>query len=296
MHTAGARAAAGVLLWMLASAIGAGDARRAQRGDPAPGALIDRAADYVAAYVKAFASTVSEERYEQTVVRVVLDRGVLVPERRRVRRVLVSDYLLLQLPGSNEWTPFRDVYSVDGRPIRDRSDRLMNLLLEPDTTAVEQAVRIRDESSRYNIGDVTRDINVPTFALQVLRAEHRGCFAFTSRGRERVDGVDAAVVEYVETARPTMIQGADSEDVPARGRLWIEPDTGAVLRSILETRPARLRSRIEVTYRREPKLEILVPVEMQEHHSLVEQTVTGRATYSKWRRFRVETDTQFKIK
>jgi hypothetical protein len=263
------------------------------QGDAALPAILDKATAYVTAYVKALSSVVSEERYEQHVTRQV-PRGLGPPDRQFSSRTLVSDYLLVQAPGSIEWVPFRDVYSVDGVPVRDRNDRLLKLFLEPSATAAAGVLEIRKESSRYNLGDFTSDINAPTFALQILGAELRGGFAFKLGGRQRVDGADTAVIEYRETARPTMIRGRGLADVPATGWFWVRPETGAILRSSIETRPAGMRTKIEVTYGDDPKLEILVPTEMLERRELVDQVVEGRATYSRLRRFRVETSVEIK--
>jgi len=256
--------------------------------------ILDKATTYVAGYVKALSSVVTEERYEQRVTR-HLSRGVAPPERQVEWQTLVSDYLLVQVPGSDEWMPFRDVYSVNGVPVRDRGDRLLKLFLEPSATSAERALEIRRESSRYNIGDFSSDINAPTFALQILQATLRDGFAFHRTGRERVDGADTVVVEFAETGRPTMIRGGQYEDVPATGRFWIRPETGSVVRSLIETRPRGMRTRIEVTYRHEPSVGILVPGEMTERREVAaEQVVEGRATYSKLRRFGVETKIEIK--
>ena len=285
--------AAGLVAWALAASVSLHAAITVSQGDAALSAILDNATAYVASYVKALSSVVSEERYEQRVTRQV-PRGAAAPERQFSSRTLVSDYLLVQAPASTEWVPFRDVYSVDGVPVRDRNDRLLKLFLEPSATAAAGVLEIRKESSRYNLGDLSSDINAPTFALQILGAELRDGFAFKERGHQRLDGTDTTVIEYRETARPTMIRGRNFEDVPATGWFWIRPDTGAILRSSIETRPPGMRTKIEVTYRHDPKLEILVPGEMLERRELVDQVVEGRATYSKLRRFRVETTVDIK--
>ncbi len=264
----------------------------ASQQDPSLPVVLDRATAYIAGYVKALSSIVTEERYEQRVTRRI-PRGAAPTEKQVTFRTLVSDYLLVQAPGSTEWMPFRDVYSVDGVAVRDRNDRLLKLFVQPGA-ATSRVFEIREESSRYNIGNVTRDINAPTFALHVLSAELRDGFAFSQKGHQRVDGTDTAMVDYSETARPTMIRGQDYEDVPANGRFWIRPDTGAVLRSVIETRPRGMRTKIEVDYRYEASLGIVVPSEMTERHDLAEEVVEGRATYSNIRRFRVETTVEIK--
>jgi hypothetical protein len=141
---------------------------------------------------------------------------------------------------------------------------------------------------------VSSDINAPTFALQILSSEMRRGFVFRDGGRERVGEADTVVVEYEETTRPTMIRGGDCEDVPATGRFWIRPDTGCVLRSVIETWPRGMRTRIDVRYKHEASFDIVVPAEMIERRDLVESVVEGRATYSKLRRFRVDTQVEIK--
>ena len=55
-----------------------------------------------------------------------------------------------------------------------------------------------------------------------------------------------------------------------------------------------MRTRIMVKYKFDAKLGMLAPAEMDERRELSDQVVTGRSTYSNFRRFRV--DTSFGIK
>src|SRR4029077_16814295 len=80
--------------------------------------------------------------------------------------------------GAARWAEFRDVFEADGRPIRDREDRLTRLFLGGTPSARRQLSRILDESSRFNIGDIQRNINTPLFALQILEAANQGRFKF----------------------------------------------------------------------------------------------------------------------
>jgi len=252
--------------------------------------VLMRASAYAAGYVKALSSVVSEERYEQRLIRKTNRRA----DDSVVTRTLVSDYLLVQVSGASRWLPFRDVYSVDGTPIRDRSDRLLTLFVESPPDAFKQALRIRDESSRYNIGGGLRDTNVPTFALQFLSDELRGGFTFTLKGRERIGDVDTVVVEYLETSAPTVIVGFQDQDVPSRGRYWIDPTDGRILRTRLETRPNGGVNTIDVIFRSEATLGILVPSKMEERRDAGAEMVEGRATYANFRRFRVDTTMEIK--
>jgi hypothetical protein len=264
----------------------------AAAGDAFP--VLLKASEYLAGYVKALSSVVSEERYEQILVRKGERTRVGVSAEITITRVLLSDYLLVAVAGTGEWLPFRDVYSVDGVPIRDRSDRLLKLFVEAPPNAYAQALRIRDESSRYNLGSGIRDINVPTFAFLVLSPEWRGGFTFKLKGHEHVGETDAAVVEFVEHASPTLVAGRDKEDLPSRGRFWIDPADGRILRTLFETRPGGDVNTVEVSFRQEPKLDLLVPAEMTERRKGGMETLEGRATYTNFRRFRVDTSMEIK--
>ena len=283
------------LLSSLAAALSA-DTSPPQRVAPAGDAfpLLLKASEYLAGYVKALSSVVSEERYEQVLIRKGERTVTGISAGMSLTRVLLSDYLLVAVAGTGEWMPFRDVYSVDGVLIRDRSDRLLKLFVEAPPNAYAQALRIRDESSRYNLGSGIRDINVPTFALLVLSAEWRGRFTFTLKGHERIRETEAAIIEYLETASPTLVVGRDREDVPSRGRFWIDPADGRILRTLFETRPSGDVNTIEVSFRQEPKLDLLVPGEMIERRRGGVETLEGRATYTNFRRFRVDTSMEIK--
>lgn len=264
-------------------------------------ALLDRATAYVVGYVRALSSVVSEERYQQVVrtqgfARAMPGSGMSgsLGGPSSMTRTLVSDYLLVLLPGASEWIPFRDVYSVDGAAVRDRSNRLLRLFVESRADAIQQAERIRNESSRYNIGNVTRDINVPTFALQYLLPEDRGRSVFRATGTDRIGSVETTVVEFEERATPTLVVGRDNENVPGRGRFWIEPRSGLVLQTLLETRPPGMTTKITTTYQYEAKMGLWVPARMDEKHNLGSESIEGIATYTNFRRFEVETTVDIK--
>jgi VWFA-related protein len=276
----------------------AGDANR-RRGrspvaDPEIDTVVARAEEYIAGYFREFRNVVAEEDYVQTIP------SVRPVENRRVK----SDFLLVTAPDGNTWIPFRDVFEVDGRAIRDREDRLRKLFLEsPPGTAFEAMARVQDEGSRYNLVALGKtDINVPTFALTILLDRDIRSFIFR-RGREdSVDGLPLLRVDFDETARPTLVRGTDGSDVPSSGSFWIDPLTGRIVKTFLraarDTGPdalAGLTLEATVVYRRSDTLGLWVPAEMRESYRLRGNTVEGRATYSKFRSFQVRTEQQIKV-
>ncbi|MEI6667318.1 MAG: VWA domain-containing protein [Acidobacteriota bacterium] len=259
--------------------------------------VVQKATAYLAGYLRTLSSVVSEEQYEQRLERPQQGRtgqGSLVRTVETQRRDLTSDVLLVQLPGIRGWYEFRDVFRVDGTVVRDRNDRLIKLFVEPHANRLAQADQILEESSRHNIGDGVRDTNLPTFALQFLLPAVIGKLTFRLQGSELVDGKNAQIVVYNEVARPTMIRGDGDSDVPATGQFWIDPETGAVVKTRVETKSGSVRTRIDVTYRLEPKLGISVPALMEERREAAGEVLQGRATYGNFRRFTVGTVEEIK--
>jgi hypothetical protein len=264
--------------------------------------LLTRAGAYVESFQRSFGSVVAEERYEQAIRRVPgsnttsVQRGGGGP----IETVLVSDFLLVQVPGEG-WLPFRDVFERDGKQVRDRQERLAALFLNGSSrTAFDQARAIMDEGARYNIGNVSRNINVPTLALPFLLAENRKRFSFKldsrpgRRSATREGGDEdnpGAVIEFRETSRPTFISTTGARDLPVNGRFWVDERDGTVLQTELHAVDTSVEAHIVVTYEPDPGTGIRVPVRMEERYrrSRDPLEVRGVATYSRFRRFQVST-------
>jgi hypothetical protein len=202
--------------------------------------------------------------------------------------VLRSDFLLVALRGTFEWVPFRDVFEVDSIPVRDRQDRLTKLFLQPAPTNVEQARRISDESTRYNLGSMERTINNPILAMAILQGEFQQRFRFTLGKRD--PAVGAWIIDYQEQQRPTLIRGASDIDLYAHGRLWLD-DTGRLLKSEVLIEQPRLVARVVTDFRYDERFKIAVPIGMREEYQLEGGTrVTAAAVYDRFRHFGVSTE------
>ena len=246
---------------------------------------------YVETFQRNFGSVVAEERYEQTTRRVP---GAITSSIQRggggpLDTVLVSDFLLVQVPGEG-WLPFRDVFERDGKQIRDRQERLAALFLNGSSRAsFEQARAIMEESARYNIGNVSRNINVPTLPLPFLLATNRKRFQFKSV--KRGDDDPGAVVEFKESGRPTFISTTGGRDLPVNGRFWLDEQDGTVLRTELHAIDTSVEAHITVSYEPDAGTGLRVPVRMEERYRRGRDPVEvhGVATYSRFRRFQVST-------
>jgi hypothetical protein len=266
-----------------------------------PQALVSRATAYVASYEKAFSLLVFEEHYVQEIRRPInagtnLSRnnpgGGMSGGDVVKRQVLRSDYLLVQLGEGSGWMPFRDVFEVNAAKLRDREDRLARLFLSNDVSRFDLADRIMTESTRHNLGSVSRTINIPTLAMMFLHDRVRERFTFSIEGEEPASGVNAVRLAYRETARPTLTKTTRGRDLPLEGEIWIDPSTGAVVKTTLNAADPALRVGITVTFRRDPLAKIWLPDRMDEFYK--EQgsanEIFAVATYSNVRTFQVSTD------
>jgi len=99
------------------------------------------------------------------------------------------------------------------------------------------------------------------------------------------------MIEYRETGKGTMVRGTNNKDIPSHGRIWLDSSNGRVLQTELISEDTDLRADVNVSYKKEEGLDLLVPVEMREIYVIrrSDTRIDGRATYSKFRRFTVTT-------
>jgi hypothetical protein len=283
----------------LAVAVAAGG-WSAHAQEPSLATVLERAGDYIASFQRQLSGVVAEETYVQdvrepptgTLPRASLRSGPM-------HRELKSDLLLVKPERADRWIQFRDVFEVDGHPVRDRSERLMRLFVEPTLSTASQVDQIVSESARYNIGNVMRNINVPVFALLILDSEHRDHFKFARAGNgapsiagdlKTDEGI--WVIRYEETGRGTMISTTFGRDLPSRGRFWIDPATGRVLMSELVAEDTLVAGTVVVKYQPDVLADLLVPVAMRERYLERRNNarIDGAATYGKFRQFQVKVD------
>jgi len=286
-------------------------AASASAQEPSLKVVLMRAAAYVAEFHRQFSSIVAEERYVQHWYN--QSRSGMRPAPELSQRKLKSDLLLLKPSDAEAWMAFRDVYDVNGTPVRDRQERIAHLFLERTPSADALIRRILDESSRYNIGDIRRNVNTPTYPLLFLEAANHFRFKFkrtddrrprTEPGRPAAaDGAfrvstEVWVIAYEEKEAGTMIRTDNHRDLTAKGRFWIEPATGRVLMSELLASNRKLRATIDVSYQSEPLLGLLLPIEMREWYDNMSTRshIEAVATYGRFRQFKVNTDQTFLIK
>ena len=270
--------------------------RSALADEPTLGTVLGRAASYVAEFHRTLSRLIAEERYTQTWE--TIWSGTRKGATPHGHRELRSDLLLVKPQGVDDWLQYRDVFEVDGQRVRDRSERLPELLANRTESAASLAERIRRESAQYNLGSIERDVNIPVLAMRFLSFENQPRFKFRRAADRSVAAAPIApdeagvfrvtmavwAIDYEEIRHPTIIRTPANKDLPARGRFWIDPDTGRVLITEVRAGNKNVRGAIDVSYQSAPLLNLLVPVEMREEYfDRSGSHITGVATYGRFR-------------
>lgn len=256
--------------------------------------LLKRAGAYTLDYHERFTALVAEERYVQRTgpdPRGALGARPLVEHERTLR----SEYVMVpDFAGAGSWLGVRDVMEVDDEPVGDR-DRLHALLQDTSRPLMARVRELADLEAKYNLGDVYRTINIPTLPLEFLLPDRQPRFRFKNDGPAALGGIPALRVTFDERDHPTIIRSPSGQSAPSRGSFWLDPSTGAVLRSELRVSPAygvQVDAIIVVTYKRNERFDMLLPEDMNEIYFTRGSRIEGHATYSNYRRF--ETDVKIK--
>ena len=270
----------------------------AAQSPPRVETLRERATAYVEDFVTRFSQIVCEEHMvqESTSLPSVSGSGanartdgrsapaatldMPAPGRREIR----SDYLFVRRQTAEDWITFRDAFEVNGRPVRDRGDRLVKLLANPSLENDALARRLMLESTRHQLNPGLRSVNDPLLVLVLLQDHYQARFRYTRGARDRKVGDEVWIVNFQERDRPTIVRSGGG-DAPSRGRLWIDAGNGRVLKSEHQVGT----SRVATTFAWDPTFGLALPVEMRDDYTLGRTGFRATATYSRFRRFDVST-------
>ena len=243
--------------------------------------LLQRVGAYVNAYGKGASAFVATETYTQSVTG---DREPGSP----VARTTIAEFAVINTSGSLHWIGFRDIIEVDGKSLTDHRDRLLALLTEPEGS-LDGARQLSQESARFNIGPIERNINVPTTALFFFTSENLDRFKFRIAGNLKPDLLR---LEFKETRTPTLIESS-GRSLVSEGELIVDPG-GVVHETILRVRGfserigVPIQSTVDVTYARLADQDVWLPSVMIEEYVIVRPNgahIQTRAQYSNYRRF-----------
>ena len=265
----------------------------AQQNAPELDVVLRRAADYVTQYEGDLGNLIGSEEYVQ---------NAAWRAGKRSQRRISSDFLIIQVGA--EWVALRKVNRVDGAKVPQAEPSFEEAFDDSPAANAKRLAGMKDESTRYNIGDVIREINLPTLALKVLRKSELSRFSFEKTGTSKVERVETWNIRFRELSSPTLVVGQDGKFLLSHGTLWIEPYTGRVLKTefVVEnpyTMPP-IRARTVVSYTEGKETKILVPKLMTERYetstsetSSQYHTIDCIAFYTNFRPF--EVDVKFEI-
>ena len=239
--------------------------------------VVSRLDGYLQGYEDRLANVVAEEAYRQRV-----EQGPTTG-RLTTTRMLRSDFALTLTSERNRWVGYRDTFEVDGVPVRDREERLEQLLR---SGAVRQAARIAELNARFNLGEelLARNINIPTFALEMMNPRIRDRFSVRRMGTDVLDGRPRWFIEFRERERPTIVRTPERRDQASRVVALVDIETGEVLQTVLTWE--RVKGSIEVSYGYVPGIPVRVPIHMVERYvTRSGEIVAGEATYTNFRQF-----------
>jgi hypothetical protein len=255
--------------------------------------VLRRATEYVAQYEAELGNLIGTEDYVQTGA--WLDNSTPQRVAKRLQRRTSSDFLIIQV--GPEWSALRKVNRVDGVKVKESAPAFEDSFEDSPAMNARRLESMKRESTEQNLGDIQREINLPTFALKVLRKNEIGRFTFERAGTAKIDGVSTLKIRFHETSGRSLVQGAKGETLYSTGTMWIEPETGRVLQTEFEVENPfsafRVKGRIQVTYGTAKKTQILVPTMMIERYESTYHTIDCRADYTNFRPF--EVDVKFEI-
>jgi hypothetical protein len=210
------------------------------------------------------------------------------------RRVLDSEVALIHVIDGQLWLLARDVQRVDGKPVPE-AQRIPLPTVHPSSApeALKKFKEIAAQGARFNIGAISRDLNIPTLAIWLLTPAISTRLAFSEAGKETINGKSCDVIRFKEKGEPYLFD-ADGEPKPVSGRFWIDGAQSIVVKTelILEGRSSAIatsRAQVTVSYGFEPALSAWVPQTMIERYDgrASPAFVTGTSTYTNYRQFGV---------
>jgi hypothetical protein len=274
---------------------------------PALPDLLARAGEYAKRYEREFQDISADETYSQKLFE---HRNMRLKQAREIR----SDILFVRLGGDLRWMTFRDTSDVDGKPVRNREERLEKLFGKgASDPALDKAQQFLEESAKHNLGDIQRNFNLPTLVLVFLDPSNQERFKFKKKGKAAVEGVTGWEVEFEEKKSPAFIRAGDT-DLFTKGKVWLDETDGRLLRSEMKVKDATGAYQVEIRVEFGPWREgaVWVPRQMKEMCTYTPQSadrmpgmrekgmstinatdpgqyVETLATYSNYQAFRVET-------
>jgi len=261
------------VLWLLAAlslSPGPGSA-------PSQKAVMTRAGAVVARYIDELPRLVATETLVQELTPQPATSAGLSTTRRSV-----AEFAWVKLPEEADPIGFRDVIEVDGQTLGPGRTRLVELLHGSGQASWAQARVILQEGARHNLSPGSRNFNLPTVVLFFLLPERQARFSWKRRTEASAPVWE---LEFRERSRPTVIRQSDGRAAFSRGRVWVDAATGSVLRTDLVLEIDLVSYTLTTRFEKVAAMDLVLPIRLDERYTTPDEIVTGRATYTNYRRF-----------
>jgi hypothetical protein len=270
---------------LLASARGAVFAQQPTLED-----ILGKAAQYVAAFADPSRALVCEEEYEHTYYKRMMNTAGGSERTPQNTRRWVAEKVVLATPVDEKagfpWIEFRDIVSMDRKPVRDGVSRLPKLLIEPKFPDVTEATKLTRESANSQAGRFERMVLLPRLTSVFLHAANQPRFTFTKGGGRTIKGVKTVEVKFQEEGRPTILRTGGGQNAPSSGSFWIDPTTGAVVSSFLKNGDSsEVYDELTITCALDQATNLWLPVSLMErmYDTQDEKEIDGKGTFKNWR-------------
>jgi hypothetical protein len=206
---------------------------------PETSEIVRRAADQVMQYREEFRNLLAKE---VRTFRIYDKKSSL-----KKQRVIVSNFLVYDLSTTkDQTTEFRNVISVDGKPVSNPDDRAVELFekVARANTAAKELERIQKESLRYD--EEIKMFGLTLFQAIALNEKVRGVMDFELAGTEKFQNADTFILKfkqkkpslYINTSGDPPVDavldyeygGSKSAESTIDGTLWIDSRTFQVVR------------------------------------------------------------------
>lgn len=256
--------------------------------------VLRAAASYIVKYSETLQAVGAEEDYLQLEV----SGG-----RMRLTRRLGSEVAFVGI-GLGRVAIFRDVFSRDGNPIRERDQRLLKLLQFPAVRdPLVLAQQFTDDGMRHYVSQNAGLFDEMLQPLALLRTENATKVSFRLESVKTTAGVQMATLRFSETSEPHVINSPIPE--PASGRFVVEVATGIVRETQLVISNKNTNLRTTVVYALQPGLGLWLPSKMDFQSDLssvgagnsapstvaaydIRESLEGHASYSKYQQVPVK--------
>ena len=218
--------------------------------------LLKLAGDYHAEFANRVSGVTLEEQYQLV--------DVTGGKMQAITRI-ASDVVFVNLNGGV--TALRDSYSIDTKPLRERTPRITALLARPEATVKdwETVIRFPAEGIAYFGLDITLKVNEPTTALRFIAAGVQPGLKYKLEGKKKFNGVETIGIGFEEPAgQETKYMLGTRSNARATGRFWVDPATGAVHQTELWVESKGESANVTVKYTPNAALNLILPAETNE--------------------------------